>query len=55
MLASKDSNCEGKDPTLTILQVGSYTFGGDTDVSWSSGEYHFISKAGFRLSLCFIV
>ena len=64
MLASKDrwlgsidlhSNCEGKAPTVTIIQVGTYTFGGDTDVSWSSSEYHFISTAGFRLSLCSIV
>ena len=49
------SNCEGKALTVTIIQVGSYTFGGDTDVSWSSSEYHFISTAGFRLSLCSIV
>ena len=49
------SNCDGEGPTVTIIQVGSYTFGGDTDVSWSSSEYHFISTAGFRLSLYFIV
>ncbi|XP_015756507.1 PREDICTED: hemicentin-2-like isoform X2 [Acropora digitifera] len=30
------SNCDGKGPTVTIIQVGSYIFGGYTDVSWSS-------------------
>ena len=39
--------CEGKSPTVTIIQVGRYIFGGDTDVSWSRSEYHFISTAGF--------
>ena len=38
------SNCDGKGPTVTIIQVGRYIFGGYTDVSWSSGEYHFIDK-----------
>ena len=41
------SNCDGKGPTVTIIQVGSYIFGGYTDVSWSSSKYHFISRAGF--------
>ena len=41
------SNCDGKGPTVTIIQVGRYIFGGYTDVSWFSGEYHFISTAGF--------
>ncbi|XP_015762241.1 PREDICTED: hemicentin-2-like [Acropora digitifera] len=40
------SNCDGKGPTVTIIQVGSYIFGGYTDMSWSS-KYHFISRAGF--------
>ena len=40
------SNCDGKGPTVTIVQVGSYIFGGYTDRSWSS-KYHFISRAGF--------
>ena len=40
------SNCDGKGPTVTIIQVGSYIFGGYTDLSWS-GKYHFISRAGF--------
>ena len=36
------SNCDGKGPTVTIVQVGSYIFGGYTDKSWSSpspGKY----------------
>ena len=28
------SNCDGKEPTVTIVQVGSYIFGGYTDKSW---------------------
>ena len=37
------SNCDGKGPTVTIIQVGSYIFGGYTDVSWFNpryGKYH---------------
>ena len=41
------SNCDGKGPTVTIIQVDSYIFGGFTDVSWSSSEYHFIFRSGF--------
>ncbi|XP_074627699.1 hemicentin-1-like isoform X2 [Acropora palmata] len=33
------SNCDGKGPTVTIIQVGSYIFGGYTDVSWSSPSH----------------
>ena len=33
------SKCDGKGPTVTIIQVGSYVFGGYTDVSWSSPGY----------------
>ena len=40
------SNCDGKGPTVVIIQVGSYIFGGYTDLSWSS-KYHFISRADF--------
>ncbi|XP_074627721.1 obscurin-like isoform X2 [Acropora palmata] len=39
------SNCDGKGPTVTIIQVGSYIFGGYTDVSWSSP-----SSCGFASS-----
>ncbi|XP_015770842.1 PREDICTED: peroxidasin homolog [Acropora digitifera] len=37
------SNCDAKGPTVTIIQVGSYIFGGYTDLSWSS-KCHFISE-----------
>ena len=30
------SNCDGKGPTVTIIEVDSYIFGGYTDVPWSS-------------------
>ena len=40
------NNCDGKGPTVTIIQVGAYIFGGYTDKSWSS-EYYFITIAGF--------
>ena len=36
------SNCDGKGPTVTIIQVGSYIFGGYTDKSWG-GMYQFIT------------
>ena len=32
------SNCDGRGPTVTIIKVNSYIFGGYTDVSWNSGE-----------------
>ena len=34
------SNCDRKGPTVTMIQVGNYIFGGYTDVSWSS-KYQF--------------
>ena len=40
------NNCNGRGPTVTIIQVGGYVFGGYTSTSWSS-EYHFITRAGF--------
>ena len=36
------SNCDGKGPTVTIVQVGGYVFGGYTDKSWG-GMYYFIN------------
>ena len=46
--SSFHSNFDGKGPTVTIIQVGTYIFGGYTDKSWSTrGEYNFISRAGF--------
>ena len=57
------SNCDGKGPTVVIIQVGSYVFGGYTDKSWfDSGRYHFISRAGFfqfvsllMVNTCFVI
>ena len=31
-------NCDGRGPTVTIIKVNSYIFGGYTDVSWTSSE-----------------
>ena len=37
------SNCDGKGPTVTIIKVGTYIFGGYTEVSWSNpSKYHFM-------------
>ncbi|XP_044167035.1 uncharacterized protein LOC114949488 isoform X1 [Acropora millepora] len=45
-------NCDGKGPTVTIIQVGSYIFGGYTDVSWSSSYCaHISSSKSFIYSL----
>ena len=33
------SNCDGKGPTVTIIQFGDNIFGGYTDVSWHSRKY----------------
>ena len=41
-LSTFHSNCDGKGPTVTIIQVGNYIFGGYTDVSWFS-KYHLIA------------
>ena len=46
------SKCDGKGPTVTIIQVGSYVFGGYTDVSWSSSKYKFMVWS-FSLSLLY--
>ncbi|CAH3169721.1 unnamed protein product, partial [Porites lobata] len=45
------SRCDGRGPTVTIVKVGKYIFGGYTSVSWaSSGGYRYDSKA-FLFSL----
>ncbi|CAH3155984.1 unnamed protein product, partial [Porites evermanni] len=48
-------NCDGKGPTVTIVQVGSYIFGGYTDKSWSSpspGSCRYVySNKSFLFSL----
>ncbi|XP_073250624.1 uncharacterized protein [Porites lutea] len=46
------SRCDGKGPTVTIIRVGRYIFGGYTSISWAScsGRYQYDSKA-FLFSL----
>ena len=37
--------CDAKGPTVTIIKVNNYIFGGYTDVSWSSpSEYHSLER-----------
>ncbi|XP_031570204.1 nidogen-2-like [Actinia tenebrosa] len=43
--------CDGKGPTVTIVRVGSYVFGGYTDVSWHSRWQYFSSSRSFLYSL----
>ena len=38
--------CDNKGPTVTIIKVNNYIFGGYTDVSWSS-KYHIITTQIF--------
>ena len=40
------SNCDGRGPTVTIIKVNDYIFGGYTDVSWSGGRHIKIFKRG---------
>jgi len=44
------SNCDGKGPTVTIIRVGKYIFGGYTSLSWSGCSYYYDSAA-FLFSL----
>ncbi|XP_068673418.1 uncharacterized protein [Montipora foliosa] len=44
-------NCDGKGPTVTIIKVGSYIFGGYTDVSWSSSCAYASSNKSLIYSL----
>ena len=39
------SNCDGKGPTVTIIRVGKYIFGGYTSVSWRKwhDQFHLIT------------
>ncbi|XP_068706641.1 uncharacterized protein [Montipora foliosa] len=39
------SNCDGKGPTVTIIKVGSYIFGGYTDLSWYSSSCGYASSS----------
>ena len=34
--------CDGRGPTVTIIRVGSYIFGGYTDKSWTTRKYFII-------------
>ncbi|XP_044183737.1 hemicentin-2-like isoform X3 [Acropora millepora] len=44
-LSTFHSNCDGKGPTVTIIQVGSYIFGGYTDQSWFSSSCAWASSS----------
>ena len=55
-LSTFHTNCDGKGPTVVIIQVASYIFGGYTDVSWSSpSKYLFISRTGFFLCVSLLM
>ncbi|XP_067017628.1 uncharacterized protein [Acropora muricata] len=45
------SNCDGKGPTVAIIQVDSYIFGGYTDLSWSGSCGYVSSSKSFIYSL----
>lgn len=45
------SKCDGKGPTVSIIQVGNYTFGGYTDVSWQSSCGYTSAAKAFIFSL----
>ncbi len=36
--ATFHTNCDGKGPTVTIIRVNKYIFGGYTSVSWTSSK-----------------
>jgi len=46
------SNCDGKGPSVTIIRVGKYIFGGYTSLSWTSSScsWHY-NSAAFLFSL----
>jgi len=45
------SNCDSKGPTVTIIRVGKYIFGGYTSVSWRSSNGYLYDSAAFLFSL----
>ena len=47
-LSTFHSNCDGRGPTVTIIKVKDYIFGGYTDVSWSS-KYILATKFFFSV------
>ncbi|XP_066016656.1 uncharacterized protein [Pocillopora verrucosa] len=44
------SNCDGRGPTVTIIKVNNYIFGGYTDVSWSSSCFWSYATKAFLFS-----
>ena len=40
------SNCDGRGPTVTIIKVNEYIFGGYTDASWRGGRHTNFFKRG---------
>ena len=44
------SRCNGKGPTVTIIKVDDYIFGGYTDVSWSDPRKYHLTAARVILS-----
>ena len=34
--------CDGQGPTVTIIKVNKYIFGGYTSVSWDGKQFHFV-------------
>ncbi|KXJ08534.1 uncharacterized protein LOC110248695 [Exaiptasia diaphana] len=44
------SNCDGKGPTITIIKVNKYIFGGYTDVSWHTKNSYSKSVNSFLFS-----
>ena len=49
------SNCDGKGPTVTIIQSGDYIFGGYTDVSWQSKYFPPLPQIIAARALCTIL
>ena len=48
-------NCDDKGPTVTIIQVGSFIFGGYSDVSWKDpGEYMYQKNQDFFFVVCLL-
>ncbi|XP_073230058.1 MTOR-associated protein MEAK7-like [Porites lutea] len=45
------SRCDGKGPSVTIIRVGRYIFGGYASVSWASGDRYQNDSKAFLFSL----
>ncbi|XP_078382148.1 uncharacterized protein LOC144664803 [Oculina patagonica] len=45
------TNCDDKGPTVTIVRVGQYIFGGYTNISWTGGCQYWYDSAAFLFSL----